>query len=100
MLIAARSRGRPTSVLRTESTMNSSSSLPTDRDSPRTRLPAAWAAFSVPSAPPSLNATGFRKASNNRMSFALPSALKSTGRVLLIDVNAGNPICPPWLAVT
>jgi hypothetical protein len=59
MFSVARSSGRPTRLLRSASTMNSSISLPTWRDMPRMMLPMASASVSVPFM---VNSTGFRKA--------------------------------------
>ena len=75
MLIAARSSGRPTSVFRTEEVTNSSSSLPTCRESPRMIAPAAAAAGSGPAGPPSLYFCGERNALSSRMLFVDPSVL-------------------------
>ncbi|MNZ44331.1 hypothetical protein D3C78_619610 [compost metagenome] len=58
-LIAARSSGRPSRLLRSASVTNSSISLPSWRVVPRTMAPAASSALS----PPSAKASGLRKAS-------------------------------------
>src|SRR5262245_16706416 len=51
ILIAGRSSGRPTRVLRTDEVTNSSSSLPTCFERPLMRLPAASAAVNDPFIP-------------------------------------------------
>jgi hypothetical protein len=70
MFKAARSSGKPTRLLRSASLMNSSISLPTWRDMPRTTSPIASASSMVPSLS---NATGLRKAWISPMSSAASS---------------------------
>ncbi len=62
MLIAARSMGRPSRLLRRVSVTNSSISLPTWSEDPISTLPAACAGVRVPVAPPAKYSGGLRNA--------------------------------------
>jgi hypothetical protein len=70
MLIAARSSGRPSRLLRSAPVTNSSISLPTCRDMPRKTLPAAASGEEYPA----LYAGGLRKAWISERLFEVPSA--------------------------
>ena len=75
MFSVAKSSGKPSRLLRSVSTMNSSSSLPTWSDEPITMLPAAASGLSVPAVPPLKNAGGFKKPLSNGIELSDPSAL-------------------------
>ena len=87
MLIVAKSRGRPSRLLRSVSVTNSSSSLPTSSDIPMMMLPAASSEVSGPAVPPLVYSGGLRNPLSSemslvlpRMSSAVPSAKSSPGR--------------------
>ena len=75
MFRVARSRGRPTRLLRSASVTNSSISSPRWFTMPRMTAPAPALASSTPAVPPSVKAIGLRNASIREMSFFEPSAL-------------------------